>query len=202
MALESTLITHGESHLLNSEAVGERKLSVFSGLPPPHSSQLPKDCEDILRSQGVTPATIAILNGRIKVGLTTAQLDELAEKGFAAKKDGGAKLWKVGRRELGAAVVKVRTFGVSTVSYQADLGLAQRMDGGTTVSGTMAVAHLAGIKVFSTGGIGGVHRGAETSKSTWAAEFGAEADWLCPRFRHLLRFDLAFRHPCCCRLRR
>ncbi|KAK4054846.1 hypothetical protein OIV83_000770 [Microbotryomycetes sp. JL201] len=93
---------------------------------------------------GVTPATIAILGGRIKVGLSNSQLDELAEKGDQAKRDGGAKLWKVGRRELGTAVVK-------------------RVDGGTTVSGTMAVAHMTGIKVFSTGGIGGVHRGAETS---------------------------------------
>lgn len=83
------------------------RLSPLPGLPPPHSNTLPVECEDILRTQGVTPATIAILNGRIKVGLEGSQLDELAEKGFAAKKDGGAKLWKVGRRELGAAVVKV-----------------------------------------------------------------------------------------------
>ncbi|GAA5840467.1 hypothetical protein JCM5353_001121 [Sporobolomyces roseus] len=127
VALESTLITHG--------------------LPPPHSSSLPKDCEAILRSQGVTPATIAILSGRIKVGLTSKDLEELAEKGWEARQGNAAvkeRLWKVGRRELGAAVVK-------------------GLDGGTTVSGTMAVAHLAGIKVFSTGGIGGVHRGAETS---------------------------------------
>ncbi|GAA6019173.1 hypothetical protein JCM11491_001402 [Sporobolomyces phaffii] len=127
VALESTLITHG--------------------LPPPHSSSLPSECEAILRDQGVTPATVAILDGRIKVGLAPRDLDLLAEKGWAARQgDARAKerLWKVGRRELGAALVK-------------------GLDGGTTVSGTMAVAHLAGIKVFSTGGIGGVHRGAETS---------------------------------------
>ncbi|GAA5869998.1 hypothetical protein JCM16303_001866 [Sporobolomyces ruberrimus] len=127
VALESTLITHG--------------------LPPPHSSSLPNECEAILRSQGVTPATIAILGGRIKVGLTPQDLDLLAEKGWQARQGDKAikdRLWKVGRRELGAALVK-------------------GLDGGTTVSGTMAVAHLAGIKVFSTGGIGGVHRGAETS---------------------------------------
>lgn len=94
------------------------------------------------------PATIAILSGRIKVGLTSRDLEELAEKGWEARQGNAAvkeRLWKVGRRELGAAVVK-------------------GLDGGTTVSGTMAVAHLAGIKVFSTGGIGGVHRGAETSE--------------------------------------
>ncbi|GAA5866197.1 hypothetical protein JCM3774_004115 [Rhodotorula dairenensis] len=126
VALESTLITHG--------------------LPPPHSQSLPRECEDILRAQGVTPATIAILNGRIKVGVEGKDLDYLAERGWQARKDQrqAERLWKVGRRELGAAVVK-------------------RIDGGTTVSGTMAVAHLAGIKIFSTGGIGGVHRGAETS---------------------------------------
>ncbi|KAJ8296863.1 Pseudouridine-metabolizing bifunctional protein C1861.05 [Rhodotorula toruloides] len=126
VALESTLVTHG--------------------LPPPHSASLPKECEAILRGQGVTPATIAILNGRIKVGLEEEDLDYLAERGWEARKDKAMaeKMWKVGRRELAAAVVK-------------------RLDGGTTVSGTMAVAHLAGIKIFSTGGIGGVHRGAETS---------------------------------------
>ncbi|BGP21738.1 hypothetical protein JCM10295v2_000613 [Rhodotorula toruloides] len=126
VALESTLVTHG--------------------LPPPHSASLPKECETILRAQGVTPATIAILNGRIKVGLEEKDLDYLAARGWEARKDRAVaeKMWKVGRRELAAAVVK-------------------RLDGGTTVSGTMAVAHLAGIKVFSTGGIGGVHRGAETS---------------------------------------
>ncbi|GAA6032839.1 hypothetical protein JCM8097_000822 [Rhodosporidiobolus ruineniae] len=124
VALESTLITHG--------------------LPPPHSYDLATECESILRKQGVAPATIAILNGRVKVGLSEKELEMLAERGWASRKDGGKNLWKVGRREIAAAVVK-------------------GMDGGTTVSGTMAVAHLAGIKVFSTGGIGGVHRGAETS---------------------------------------
>lgn len=76
------------------------------GLPPPHSSDLAKQCEQILRSQGVTPATIAILNGRIKVGLSEKDLEELAEKGWASRKTGKG-MWKVGRREIGAAVVKV-----------------------------------------------------------------------------------------------
>ncbi|GAA5849971.1 hypothetical protein JCM8547_000968 [Rhodosporidiobolus lusitaniae] len=124
VALESTLITHG--------------------LPPPHSSDLGLACEALLRSQGVTPATIAILDGRVKVGLSEKEVVQLAEVGWKSREDGGKRMWKVGRREIGAAVIK----GV---------------DGGTTVSGTMAIAHLAGIKVFSTGGIGGVHRGAETS---------------------------------------
>ncbi|KAI5476662.1 indigoidine synthase A family protein [Pseudohyphozyma bogoriensis] len=124
VALESTLITHG--------------------LPPPHSYDLPVACEDILRAQGVTPATIALIDGKIKVGLTTDELAMLSDKGFAARSDGGKNLWKVGRRELGAALVN-------------------KVVGGTTVSGTMAVANMVGIKIFSTGGIGGVHRGAETS---------------------------------------
>jgi pseudouridylate synthase / pseudouridine kinase len=114
VALESTLITHGTllpPHRCPTASFASRRANRpalrLAGLPPPHSNTLPVECEDILRAQGVTPATIAILNGRIKVGLNGSQLDELAEKGFAAKKDGGAKLWKVGRRELGAAVVKV-----------------------------------------------------------------------------------------------
>ncbi|KAK4701959.1 hypothetical protein P7C70_g4261, partial [Phenoliferia sp. Uapishka_3] len=143
VALESTLITHG--NLLFMPALpGSLNFPFLPGLPPPHSITLPIQCEQILRTQGVTPATIAIIDGRIKVGLNEKELAFLAEKGFEARADGGKKLWKVGRRELGAAVVK-------------------KMVGGTTVSGTMAVAHLAGIKIFSTGGIGGVHRGAETS---------------------------------------
>ncbi|SGY29797.1 BQ5605_C002g01085 [Microbotryum silenes-dioicae] len=123
VALESTLITHGMS--------------------PPHCYELPLECEAILRDQGVVPATIAILDGRIKVGLEPQQLAQLADKAHLTDK-GDSELWKVGRRELGACLVK----GFS---------------GGTTVSATMAIAHMVGIKIFSTGGIGGVHRGAETS---------------------------------------
>lgn len=114
VALESTLITHGESPFQGSE-VGRNILHTelinhaCTGLPPPHSQSLPRECEDILREQGVTPATIAILNGRIKVGVEGKDLDYLAERGWAARKDKRAaeRLWKVGRRELGAAVVKV-----------------------------------------------------------------------------------------------
>lgn len=91
----------------NNDSNLEINLISYPGLPPPFSFDLPVECESILRSQNVVPATIAILNGRIKVGLTTSDLAQLAELGFQAKKDGGAKLWKVGRRELGAAVVKV-----------------------------------------------------------------------------------------------
>lgn len=127
VALESTLITHG--------------------LPPPYSYDLPLACEELLRAKEVVPATIALLGGRIKVGLTPSELEYLSERGFESRKNPvvAEKLWKVGRREIGAALVK-------------------GLDGGTTVSATMAIASLVGIKVFSTGGIGGVHRGAETSE--------------------------------------
>ena len=117
VALESTLITHGESLSRSRKWGGNLMTSAHAklinhactGLPPPHSQSLPRECEDILRAQGVTPATIAILNGRIKVGVVGKDLDYLAERGWAARKDKRAaeRLWKVGRRELGAAVVKV-----------------------------------------------------------------------------------------------
>lgn len=71
-------------------------------------------------------------------------------------------MWKIGRRELAAAVVKVRRHN-RVEEAELTSNREQRLDGGTTVSGTMAIAHMAGIKIFSTGGIGGVHRGAETS---------------------------------------
>ncbi|SCV68858.1 BQ2448_979 [Microbotryum intermedium] len=130
VALESTLITHGKSEECMS---------------PPHSYELPLECEAILRDQDVVPATIAILDGRIKVGLEPQQLAQLADRSQSAKTDKSQpEVWKVGRRELAACLVK----GFS---------------GGTTVSATMAVAHMVGIKIFSTGGIGGVHRGAESS---------------------------------------
>ena len=89
-----------------------------TGLPPPHSQSLPRECEDILRAQGVTPATIAILNGRIKVGVEGKDLDYFAERGWAARKDKRAaeRLWKVGRRELGAAVVKVSSARDQSIS--------------------------------------------------------------------------------------
>lgn len=116
VALESTLITHGASrpssaclaefapHLSRPDLPGLR-----TGLPPPHSQTLAKECEALLRSQGVAPATVAILDGRVKVGLEERDLDLLAERGWEARRDADVakRLWKVGRRELGAALVKV-----------------------------------------------------------------------------------------------
>jgi pseudouridine-5'-phosphate glycosidase len=110
VALESTVITHG--------------------LPWPQNLELARRMEATVRAGGACPATIAILKGEIKVGLTDAELEYLAQaKG----------VMKVSRRDYPVAV-------------------AQKCDGATTVAGTMIAAHWAGIKVFATGGVGGVHR--------------------------------------------
>lgn len=109
--------------MLDELDTSERSLSCsLAGLPPPASSDLPKECEALLRARGVTPATIAIIGGRIKVGLTSGQLDELAEKGWEAKKHGTGKLWKVGRRELGAALVKVSVAPETSRFWRSHLG--------------------------------------------------------------------------------
>ncbi len=115
VALESTIITHG--------------------MPYPQNLETARLIEDDIRAAGATPATIAIMNGNIHVGLTDAQLETLAQA-----KD----VMKLSRADL---------------AY----GLATGRTGATTVAATMICAHLAGISVFATGGIGGVHRGAESS---------------------------------------
>ena len=117
VALESTVIAHG--------------------LPRPQNLELARRMESIVRERGATPATIAILRGEIKIGLTD---DELI---YLANADG---VWKVSRRDF--PIVAVR-----------------KADGATTVAGTMIAAAWAGIKVFATGGIGGVHRGDGTDIS-------------------------------------
>ncbi|KAF7155057.1 hypothetical protein CNMCM5623_005265 [Aspergillus felis] len=123
VALESTIYTHG--------------------FPYPESVALASLLESVVRVNGGIPATVGILNGVARVGLSAEELIELAST--AEKKDA----LKVSRRDLG---------------YICGLGMAgRRLHGGTTVSGTMVLAHLAGIKVFGTGGLGGVHRGGESS---------------------------------------
>ncbi|KAI9045082.1 pseudouridine-5'-phosphate glycosidase/carbohydrate kinase family protein [Aspergillus affinis] len=123
VALESTIYTHG--------------------FPYPESVALAELLESVVRVNGGVPATIGILNGVARVGLSADELIELAST--AERKDA----LKVSRRDLG---------------YICGLGLAgKRLHGGTTVSGTMILAHLAGIRVFGTGGLGGVHRGGENS---------------------------------------
>lgn len=116
VALESTIISHG--------------------MPYPENVETARNCEQIVRDQGAVPATIAILNGKLKVGLSDEELEMFGKKGLAIS--------KTSRRDIAYNV-------------------ANKIDGATTVAATMYIASLAGIKVFATGGIGGVHRGAETS---------------------------------------
>jgi pseudouridine-5'-phosphate glycosidase len=110
VALESTVITHG--------------------LPFPENEKLAQRLEAEIRTHGCVPATIAVLDGVICVGLEIEQIDRLSRPG---------EMLKISSRDLSHAVTN-------------------RNSGGTTVAGTLAVAQVAGIKVFSTGGIGGVHR--------------------------------------------
>ncbi|EFW22041.1 IdgA domain-containing protein [Coccidioides posadasii str. Silveira] len=123
VALETTIYTHG--------------------FPYPENVDLAKRLESIVRENGGVPATIGILNGVARVGMSTAELTELTS---ACREK---NVLKVSRRDLG---------------YICGMGLAgKHMHGGTTIAGTMVLAHLAGIKVFATGGLGGVHRGGESS---------------------------------------
>ncbi len=115
VALESTVIAHG--------------------LPYPANLEIARAMEAAIREEGAVPATIALHDGRIVVGLDAAEVEQLA----TAK-----EVLKISRRDLAVA-------------------LATRQLGATTVAGTMLCASLAGIRFFATGGIGGVHRGAETS---------------------------------------
>ena len=108
---------------------------ISHGFPYPANVECALECERVCREAGAVPATIAVLGGRPCVGLTREQIEHLATaKGVA----------KVSRRDLGVVV-------------------ARGADGATTVAGTMVLAAMAGIRVFATGGIGGVHRGAQQS---------------------------------------
>lgn len=113
VALESTIISHG--------------------FPYPANLECALECERAIREEGAVPATVAVLGGRLCVGLTEDRIEHLATV---------QGVTKVSRRDLGTVV-------------------ARKVDGATTVAGTMAIAAMAGIRVFATGGIGGVHRGAQ-----------------------------------------
>ena len=106
---------------------------IAHGMPHPDNVEFALESESICRQQGVVPATIAVIKGECCVGLEKAQIEFIA-------KDASTK--KVSRRELGLAIAK-------------------KWSGGTTVSATMHIAHQSGLSIISTGGIGGVHRGAE-----------------------------------------
>ena len=126
--------TEVESSLISGKPVLALESTIIShGMPHPDNVEFALKAESICRQQGVVPATIAVVNGECCVGLEKAQIESIA-------KDPSTK--KVSRRELGLAIAK-------------------RWSGGTTVSATLHIAHQSGISVFSTGGIGGVHRGAE-----------------------------------------
>ncbi len=116
VALESTIISHG--------------------MPYPQNVETALKVEQTIREGGATPATIAIIGGRLKAGCTPEEIEYLGKKGQAVT--------KASRRDLPVLV-------------------ARGDDGATTVTTTMIIAAMAGIKVFATGGIGGVHRGAETT---------------------------------------
>ena len=118
VALESTVITHG--------------------LPIPQNMELARDMEAKVRAQGAVPATVALLDGKIRVGINDEELEKLANAKNPVK---------VSRRDFAKAIVK-------------------KLDGGTTVAGTMLAAKQAGIRVFATGGIGGVHREGHMDIST------------------------------------
>ncbi len=109
---------------------------ISHGMPYPQNVETAMNVERIIRENGAVPATIAILQGKLTVGCTAEQIEYLGKKGLAVT--------KASRRDLPAL-------------------LSRGEDGATTVTTTMIGAALAGIRVFATGGIGGVHRGAETT---------------------------------------
>ena len=116
VALESTIISHG--------------------MPYPQNVETALKVESIVRENGCIPATTAIINGKLKAGLTKDEIELLGKEGL--------KVSKVSRRDIPYIV-------------------ANKLNGASTVATTMIIASLAGIKIFATGGIGGVHRGAETT---------------------------------------
>ena len=116
VALESTIISHG--------------------MPYPQNVETALKVEEIIRENGAVPATIAIIGGRLKAGLSPEEIEYFGKKGTA--------IAKASRRDLAVLC-------------------ARGEDGATTVTTTMMIAHMAGIGIFATGGIGGVHRGAEVT---------------------------------------
>jgi len=116
VALESTIISHG--------------------MPYPQNVETALKVEETVRQAGAVPATIAIIKGKLKAGLTAEEIEYLGKK--------GPDVTKASRRDLPVLI-------------------ARGADGATTVATTMIIAHMAGIQIFATGGVGGVHRGAETT---------------------------------------
>jgi len=123
--------------LLDNEPVVALESTIIShGMPFPQNVETALKVEDIVRTNGAIPATIAIINGKFKVGLTKNDIEHLGRS--------GQKIVKASRRDIPYLISK-------------------KVDGATTVASTMIGAEMAGIKIFATGGIGGVHRGAQNS---------------------------------------
>jgi pseudouridine-5'-phosphate glycosidase len=122
----------------NSAVVALESTIISHGMPYPDNVSTAQRVEQTVREMGAVPATVAVIEGRLRVGLDDLQLDRLANPAVHGS------VQKASRRDLAAIV-------------------AFRATAGTTVAATMHIAHLAGIEVFATGGIGGVHRGAEES---------------------------------------
>lgn len=120
----------------NKPVVALESTIISHGMPYPKNAQTALECEKIIRDAGAVPATIAIIKGVLCVGLSHEEIEYVAKE--------GKNVIKVSRRDIPVVV-------------------ANKLDGATTVAATMYIASLAGVKVFATGGIGGVHRGAEVS---------------------------------------
>lgn len=125
-----TALTHGQP------VVALESTIISHGMPYPQNVETALAVEAAVREAGAVPATIAIMDGRLQAGLSSAQVEQLGKS--------GREVVKVSRRDIPFIVAQGRT-------------------GATTVASTMIVAHMAGIRVFATGGIGGVHRGAQQS---------------------------------------
>ena len=120
--------------ILNKEPVVALESTIIShGMPYPQNVETAQKVEDIVSENGALPATIAIMNGKIKVGLSEDEIDHLGKK--------GSEVIKASRRDIPYLI-------------------SSKLDGATTVASTMIGARMAGINIFATGGIGGVHRGA------------------------------------------
>lgn len=120
----------------NIPVVALESTIISHGMPYPENVRVALECEKIVRENGAVPATCAVIGGKLCAGLTKEQIEYLGKTGQG--------ITKASRRDLPALV-------------------ASGKDGATTVAATMIIASLAGIRIFATGGIGGVHRGAETT---------------------------------------
>lgn len=133
-----------QAQQMGSPLVALESVVITHGLPRPQNLSLAKDMEAMVRTEGATPATIAMLDGMVHVGLSEERLTRLAFEDNTRK-------------------ISLRDFGIAS---------ARHLSGGTTVAATTHIAEKAGIRVFATGGIGGVHRGSPFDVSADLTELG------------------------------